>query len=648
MVLALLSTVLAVVLPAQTAAAVNYPLASTPLITWNMQGANEAGPDTNKWQNHVRSYARQAPVVMLQEAGATPARTSNRQTDLTRTTVGRDGHIRTRTIQHYHWNLDTSDHPTLRNVFFALTQNEEGGRVNLAIVVEGDPDEVNVVQNPVEAGRIALGVRFGANWYFTVHGLSGGGGDSAVLLNTIDEQVDHWATDRQVQYNWTVGGDFNVDPNALARRDAFPIGARTIHTPANVATHNSRNRLDYFVTDVLHTDPRDAYVVGTPPSDHRVVGAGRLRGSAERPPSKINLMPIGDDLTQGIGSSDESGARDEIQVEIGKMTWGGLFGSLDSSLVRPGLDSRDLVGSRSHGRGIPDTHHEGWPGHTIDRINQRVQFPPSRPNVVTLLAGTNDMVNNDNAATAPDRLNKLIDRIFAEAPDVAIVVGTLPPSTDPAVQPRIDAYNNAVRQLVDDRTARGDHLVLVELTAVTTEDLVDSVHPGDAGYHKIAEAFVAGIRMAVVDGWVKEPSGSPNPPAPQDPLPDPTVGRTDIRGADPSVIRVGGTYHSVQSGDGRLWVRPASSPAGLDDAEPVPIWRDPGLGEVWAPELVRIDGRYYVYFSAGRGPDHRMYVISSASPASGYGAERKLALPEDRWAIDGTPFTFENQLWFVW
>jgi Glycosyl hydrolases family 43 len=61
-----------------------------------------------------------------------------------------------------------------------------------------------------------------------------------------------------------------------------------------------------------------------------------------------------------------------------------------------------------------------------------------------------------------------------------------------------------------------------------------------------------------------------------------------------------------------------------------------------------IGGRYYIYFSAGRGDAHRMYVISSGAPTSGYGAAQRLALPDDSWAIDGTAFTFNGQLWFVW
>ncbi|MFJ8948976.1 glycoside hydrolase family 43 protein [Streptomyces sp. NPDC102381] len=126
-------------------------------------------------------------------------------------------------------------------------------------------------------------------------------------------------------------------------------------------------------------------------------------------------------------------------------------------------------------------------------------------------------------------------------------------------------------------------------------------------------------------------------------------GATGLKGADPSVLRVGDTYIAVKSADGGIVVRQATSLDGLASAPAKKVWSDTGdLGEVWAPEVVRDGGRYYIYFSAGRSAAHRMYVISSASPDSGYTAEKKLALPDDKWAIDGSLFTFQGQRWFVW
>ncbi|GIJ66988.1 family 43 glycosylhydrolase [Virgisporangium ochraceum] len=59
-------------------------------------------------------------------------------------------------------------------------------------------------------------------------------------------------------------------------------------------------------------------------------------------------------------------------------------------------------------------------------------------------------------------------------------------------------------------------------------------------------------------------------------------------------------------------------------------------------------GRYHIYFAAGRGAAHRMYVISSATPDSGYTSETRIVTPDDKWAIDGAMFHFNGQRWFVW
>ncbi|MFI7083094.1 glycoside hydrolase family 43 protein [Streptomyces anulatus] len=121
-----------------------------------------------------------------------------------------------------------------------------------------------------------------------------------------------------------------------------------------------------------------------------------------------------------------------------------------------------------------------------------------------------------------------------------------------------------------------------------------------------------------------------------------------VPGADPSVIRVGGIYHAVKTIGGGLAVRSASTLAGLADVPSRRIWTDPGIGDIWAPKLVKVGGKYYVYFTGGKSAAHRMYAISSNSPDEGFGAAKKLALPDDMWAIDGSVFRFNNQLWFVW
>ncbi|MFJ6252829.1 MULTISPECIES: FG-GAP-like repeat-containing protein [unclassified Streptomyces] len=513
-VVAALVSGLLVALPAGPAVAVDWPLASTPLMTWNMQGATDQ--NESKWNNYVAGYSRRFPIVMLQEAGPAPAENSRYLGGLTRQTVDRTNTPHTHTVHHHRWQPETADGSVgFREIYFLHTQNGVGGRVNLALVVSEDPDEVNVVANPIDAGRTALGVRYGTNWYFTIHGLSGGGGDSAVLLNAIDDEVERWGNAQGIEYNWTVGGDFNVDPRVLQDRAGFPV-ARAVSTDENTPTHNSGNRYDYFVTDDFNAANSlgDAWLNEMqPPSDHRPVGVGRLRAAAD-PPSDIRLMPIGDSITEGWGSSNSSGARDEIQDSLGKTTLGELIGTPNGWLIYASLDKRDMVGQLEHGKDIPDDDHEGWAGYTIGQIQEKIDGSVSlrRPNIVTLLAGTNDMVRNVDVGNAPSRLSQLIDKIYEWSPGVTIVVGTLTPSRDDTIQNRINAYNAAIWPMLGRRITNGDHLVRVDLSAVTKADLADVVHPNDAGYDKIAAAFSAGIRTALVNGWVTNPAPSGQQP----------------------------------------------------------------------------------------------------------------------------------------
>ncbi|PKS11754.1 hypothetical protein jhhlp_001743 [Lomentospora prolificans] len=123
-----------------------------------------------------------------------------------------------------------------------------------------------------------------------------------------------------------------------------------------------------------------------------------------------------------------------------------------------------------------------------------------------------------------------------------------------------------------------------------------------------------------------------------------------LDGADPSVVWVDGNAFSVQSRNGGVSIRAGGGTLeSLGEAEPREVWKDKNsLGNIWAPEIVEDGERFYIYFSAGPGDGHRMYVISSDEPDTGYSDETELKLPDDRWAIDGTLFRYEGELWYVW
>lgn len=123
-------------------------------------------------------------------------------------------------------------------------------------------------------------------------------------------------------------------------------------------------------------------------------------------------------------------------------------------------------------------------------------------------------------------------------------------------------------------------------------------------------------------------------------------------GADPWVVHSGGTYyycHVVD--DASVHVRASVTLEGLGLAEAVEIWRPPAhLRTLWAPELHRLDGRWYVYVAADDGDNahHRMHVLSGEEPTGPFAHEGQITTEDDHWAIDGTVLEHAGRRFLVW
>ncbi|MCE6995398.1 glycosyl hydrolase family 18 protein [Saccharothrix sp. S26] len=496
------------------AAAADFPAATTPMITWNMQGGNNQAQNDSKWHNTVRRLALQVPILMLQEVGPHPPLNSFAEPDQTFTTYDSQGNPRQHTVLHRTWVVDTdrNEGPMTRQVYFLPTDDDAtnprriGGRVNIALVLTEVPDELIVVGNPVDAGRNALGVRFGDEWYFTMHGLTNGGGDSGPLLDAIDDQVAALGT----HYNATVGGDFNVDPLVLGRRINFPPNLR-IHN-ARHPTHQNGGELDYFVTTHFFDQPLTATVRPEGDSDHRPVQAGQLRAAGPTPSiDELRVMPTGDGITAGRHTVDGMSFRDYMHRIVQGLTTAAVVGGSAALLVK----RTDFVGALNDG-GQGDPDHMGFDGKGIDDI--KAESIPAlrtlRPNLMTLVAGTVDLAGGADGTTTAGKMRSFLDAIHQTSPTTTVLLGTLPPSTNPTYQTRIDAYNSALRTIADAKIRDGARLVLVELGSVTPEDITHEVYPTDAGHRKIAEAFAEGVRIAVLQrlisgrSYVWEPIGT--------------------------------------------------------------------------------------------------------------------------------------------
>jgi len=128
-------------------------------------------------------------------------------------------------------------------------------------------------------------------------------------------------------------------------------------------------------------------------------------------------------------------------------------------------------------------------------------------------------------------------------------------------------------------------------------------------------------------------------------------------GADPWSIYKNGYYYYTHTMQDSIVIWKTTSLAKLGTAERktifIPELGKPYSKELWAPEIHFINNKWYVYFAAddGKNENHRMYVLENASANPMLGKwilKGKVADITDKWAIDGSVFYHQKQLYMVW
>lgn len=211
----------------------------------------------------------------------------------------------------------------------------------------------------------------------------------------------------------------------------------------------------------------------------------------------VRLMPLGDSITVGVGSSDGNGWRLDLE---NMLTYAGY--------------TPDFVGSHDNGTNDPDDQNEGFGGYWIYDILKTVVADQSlyqRPNLVILMAGTNDMTWADTSdtaayANAPARLGNLIDYVLCEVPDAVVLVGTL--ILNVVHQTEVDTFNSHIPEVVQQRVDQGYKLQIVDQSQVPGPVYL---HPNDDGYKTMAANYFNAINN-LPDNWLDEPTTSTGTP----------------------------------------------------------------------------------------------------------------------------------------
>jgi len=128
-------------------------------------------------------------------------------------------------------------------------------------------------------------------------------------------------------------------------------------------------------------------------------------------------------------------------------------------------------------------------------------------------------------------------------------------------------------------------------------------------------------------------------------------------GPDPYSCYKDGYYYYTHTMGNRLDLWKTKDITDLRHAEHKTIYTPPTgtdySRDLWAPEILFLDGKWYAYFAAdgGHNKGHRLYVLECDFPDPMNGEwvfKGKITDATDKWAIDGDVFKYKGQLYMVW
>jgi hypothetical protein len=203
--------------------------------------------------------------------------------------------------------------------------------------------------------------------------------------------------------------------------------------------------------------------------------------SAAAPPV-VKVMPLGDSITLGIGSSNSAGYRLPLWRDT----------------TAQSRYTVQFVGSQ-HDGDFPQPWHEGHGGWKINDIADHIDgwLAAQSPQVVLLHIGINDL-DQKLGEHIDDRLAALVDRIYADRPGVDLLVQGLLPTTQ-GLQDEIKQYNQYTEQLGQQEERKGRRFHYVVPPQLSPAQFHDRLHPNDAGYSRMADAYYQAMNTDLIN-----------------------------------------------------------------------------------------------------------------------------------------------------
>lgn len=205
--------------------------------------------------------------------------------------------------------------------------------------------------------------------------------------------------------------------------------------------------------------------------------------------ANLRILPLGDSITWGTESTTQNGYRGPLSIALSSQ-----------------VSTQDFVGTGINGT-MSDPDNEGHPSYKISDIAAltNASLNKYKPNIVLLDAGINDLGQNYEISSAPARLGSLVDQILAAEPDATVLVATLIINGDPNLESLRETFNSQLPTIIQARVGAGKHVALVDMGTLTTADLSGTLHPNDAGYQLMANAWDQAIQQVITNGWITDP-----------------------------------------------------------------------------------------------------------------------------------------------